>query len=67
MNADAVITEQFTFTSYHGGKSVMLYDLKKDPSENTNVADRSEYKKTVSKMAALLQKRQKEAARREKN
>lgn len=66
MNADAVITEQFSFTSYNGGKSVMLYDLKKDPSENTNVADRSEYKKTVTHMAALLQERQKEAARREK-
>jgi hypothetical protein len=57
-----VVTEQFNYTSYNGGKSDMLYDLKKDPDENVNIAGNPEYSKTVAKMRALLKTRMAEAA-----
>jgi arylsulfatase A-like enzyme len=60
---DAVFTEDFSYTSYNGGKSEMLYDLRKDPEENQNVADKPEYAATLKKMKALLKQRQDEAAR----
>ncbi len=56
---DAIITENFTYTSY--GKEHMLYDLKNDPEENTNLADRPEHAATVEKMKSLLKQRQQEA------
>ena len=59
---DAVVTEQFNYTRYNGGKSEMLYDLKKDPNENVNIAGNPEYSKTVAKMRALLKTRMAEAA-----
>lgn len=62
VNADAVITERFNYTSYNGGKSEMLYDLEQDPEENENVAGKPEYRETVHKMQALLKQRQAEAA-----
>jgi len=59
---DAVITARFTYTSYRGGKSEMLYDLERDPDENQNVAGEPEYAETVSKMKKMLAQRQTEAA-----
>lgn len=63
INGDAVITPRFTFTSYNGGKSRMLYDLEKDPHENINVANDPEYRETLREMSALLNKRKEDAAR----
>jgi len=63
VNADAVITEDFTYTIYNGGKSEMLYDLKKDPTENTNVASKPEYAETRTKMKKLLAQRLSEASK----
>jgi iduronate 2-sulfatase len=51
---DAVVTSQFNYTMYGSGKAQMLYDLKKDPNENVNVAGNPEYSKTVDDMKALL-------------
>lgn len=60
---DAVITENFNYTSYNNGKSDMMYDLKKDPQENNNVAGKPEYTETVTKMKKLLAERKTEAAK----
>ncbi|MEX1115052.1 MAG: sulfatase [Akkermansiaceae bacterium] len=62
MAGDAVITENFNYTSYKNGKSEMLYDLKKDPQENNNVAGLPEYAETVTNMKKLLLDRKAEAA-----
>jgi iduronate 2-sulfatase len=61
-SGDAVITERYSYTSYSGGKSEMLYDLVKDPDENENVVGNPEYAETVSKMKKLLKTRLDEAA-----
>lgn len=61
ISADAIITEQFNYTSYNNGKSEMLYDLKKDPQENENVVGKPEYADTLAKMKALLKSRVEEA------
>ena len=63
LNGDALITPDFTYTSYKGGKSQMLYDLRKDPDENINVADDPEYSETLKQMTELLNQRKEEAAR----
>jgi arylsulfatase A-like enzyme len=60
-SADAIITDSFSYTSYAGGKSEMLYDLSKDPHENRNVAGDPKYAKTVATMKKLLQERQDQA------
>ena len=61
ISADAVITKDYNYTSYNNGKSEMLYDLKKDPQVNQNVANKSEYSEIVTKMKTLLKQRIKEA------
>jgi arylsulfatase A-like enzyme len=63
LNADAVITDRFSYTSFDNGKSEMLYDLSKDPQENKNVAGDPKYAETVATMKKLLKKRQAEAAK----
>ena len=63
LSADAVITDQFSYTSHEGGKSEMLYDLAKDPQENRNVADDPNYAETIATMKKLLKKRQAQAAK----
>lgn len=63
LNADAVITDRFSYTSYEGGKSEMLYDLSKDPQENRNVAGDPEHAETIATMKKLLKKRQAQAAK----
>jgi iduronate 2-sulfatase len=61
LNADAVITDQFSYTSYDNGKSEMLYDLAKDPQENRNVADDPKYAEETATMKTLLQNRMEQA------
>jgi arylsulfatase A-like enzyme len=63
MQGDAIVTEQFNYTSYSNGSAEMLYDLKKDPHENTNIAGTPEARETVQTMRRLLEQRQQEAAR----
>jgi arylsulfatase A-like enzyme len=63
LTADTVITDHFSYTSYEGGKSEMLYNLSKDPRENRNVADDPKYAETITTMKKLLKKRQTEAAK----
>jgi arylsulfatase A-like enzyme len=63
LNADAVVTDHFSYTSYEGGKTEMLYDLSKDPQENRNVAGDPTYAVTITTMKQLLKKRQAEAAK----
>jgi arylsulfatase A-like enzyme len=52
-NGDAAITGRYAFTRYSDGES-MLFDHKKDPKENRNVATNPEYKNVVAKMQKLL-------------
>ena len=52
-NGDAAITGRYAFTRYSDGE-VMLFDHKKDPKENRNVATNPEYKDVVAKMRKLL-------------
>jgi arylsulfatase A-like enzyme len=63
LNADAVITHRYSYTSYDNGKAQMLYDLTKDPQENKNIADDPKHAETVATMKKLLKKRQNEAAK----
>jgi arylsulfatase A-like enzyme len=61
LNADAVITGQFSYTRFDNGKSEMLYDLSKDPQENKNVAGDPNHAGTVASMRKLLKKRMDQA------
>jgi arylsulfatase A-like enzyme len=63
VSADAVVTDHFSYTSYEGGKSEMLYDLAKDPQENRNVAGDPEYAETLATMKKLLKERQDHAGK----
>jgi iduronate 2-sulfatase len=62
VNADAVITGDFSYTRYNGGKSEMLYDLRKDPNENENVVGKPGYHKAAAEMRNLLEQRMAAAA-----
>ncbi len=48
-----VTTRDFTYTEYRSNQR-MLYDRRKDPDENVNVAGDPEYAETVEKMTQLL-------------
>jgi arylsulfatase A-like enzyme len=61
LNADAVITGQFSYTRFDNGKSEMLCDLSKDPQENKNVAGDPNHAGTVASMRKLLKKRMDQA------
>ena len=50
---DAVVTDRLIYTRY-GDDGEMLYDLKKDPQENTNVAAAAEYRRALATMQELL-------------
>lgn len=52
--ADAVVTKDFSYTSY-GKRGEMLYDLKKDPQENHNLAGKPEYADTLATLKNQLQ------------
>jgi hypothetical protein len=56
-----VTTRDYTYTEYGNGAQRMLYDRKKDPSENENVAEAEEYKETVDQLSKLLSDGQKKA------
>lgn len=60
-SGDTVIDDRYSYTEYNGGKSEMLYDLKKDPDENHNVAGEPEYADVVTRMNRMLKERQSEA------
>jgi arylsulfatase A-like enzyme len=60
MQGDCVVTEQFIYTKYRNDGE-MLYDLKKDPKENRNVAGHPEYAQALAKMKSLLADREAEA------
>ncbi len=62
-SADAVVTPDFSYTRFNGGKAEMLYDLVKDPMENVNIAGKAEHAKTLAKMRQLLAERVAEAAK----
>jgi arylsulfatase A-like enzyme len=57
---DCVATEQFIYTQYRNDGE-MLYDLKRDPKENRNVAADPEYARTLAKMKSLLSASEAEA------
>ncbi len=47
-------TNRYKYTSYLEGKGEELYDMKKDPKEQTNLAKNPKYKKIVKEHRALL-------------
>ncbi|MDF7823443.1 sulfatase [Pontiellaceae bacterium B12227] len=51
--ADNVVTDRYSYTLYENGEE-MLFDLKKDPQENQNVANNPEYSKTLQRMRSNL-------------
>jgi arylsulfatase A-like enzyme len=59
-SADAVVTDRFTYSLFENGEE-MLYDLKKDPKENINIAGNPEYSKALSTMRMHLTKKIAEA------
>ena len=46
---------------YPKAKAVLLYDLKSDPDETKNLADRPEYTQTVKELLAELERLQQES------
>jgi iduronate 2-sulfatase len=54
-NGLVVTTKDFTYTEY-GKKERMLFDRRKDPDENVNVAEKPEYQETVKKLSRLLER-----------
>ena len=53
-NGHSVATSDYTYTEYGDNAQRMLYDRKKDPSENENVAEAEEYKETAKQLSKLL-------------
>ena len=51
----------YTYTEYGDNAQRMLYDRKKDPSENENVAEAEEYKERVNQLSKLPSEGQKKA------
>ena len=54
-------TGDYTYTEYGDNAQRMLYDRKKAPSENENVAEVAEFKETVKQLSKLLSEGKKEA------
>ncbi|HET8830005.1 MAG TPA: sulfatase [Pelobium sp.] len=57
--AECIHTEKFAYTEWQNPKTNtvtnrMLYDLTKDPNENTNVADRPEYQNIVAELSQKI-------------
>lgn len=52
-NGSAVVTRDYTYTEYVN-KQRMLFDRRKDPAENENVAAAAEYRETVKQLSKLL-------------
>ena len=55
-NGASVTTTQFSYTQWDH-KQRMLFDLKKDPKENENVAENPDYKEKVKELSKLLNNR----------
>jgi iduronate 2-sulfatase len=53
MNGASVTTPEFSYTEWDN-KQRMLFDLKKDPEENINVAENPGYKEKVEELSNLL-------------
>ncbi len=60
-NGSMVTTGDYTYTEYGDNAQRMLYDRKKDPSENENVAEAEEHKETANQLRKLLSEEQKKA------
>lgn len=60
--SDAVVTENFSYTRYTDGGAEMLYDLRSDPQENSNVSGHSSYSETIEQMRTLLKQRHDESS-----
>jgi len=58
--SDAVVTDRFTYSLFDNGEE-MLYDLKKDPQENQNMAGNPEYRKTLKSMRSMLKEQMQKA------
>lgn len=58
--ADNVVTDRYTYTLFENGEE-MLYDLKKDPQENLNVANNPEYSETLQRMQSILKQQMEKA------
>ncbi len=61
LQGDCVVTEQFIYTKYRNAGGEMLYDLKRDPKENRNVAANPKYAATLARMKSLLAAREAES------
>ncbi len=61
VKGDAVVTDQLVYTSY-GPDGEMLFDLRKDPAENTNVIAQPAYESHAKRLRAQLAGFQKSAA-----
>ena len=53
-NGLSVTTSHYSYTEYGNSAQRMLYDRKKDPSENENVAEAEEHKETAKQLSKLL-------------
>jgi len=59
--ADTVVTNRYTYTLFETGEE-MLFDLKKDPQENQNVANNPEYSEALKSMREKLKEQMAKAA-----
>ena len=60
-NGSTVTSGDYTYTEYSDKAQRMLYDRKKDPAENENVAEAEEYKEIVKQLSKLLSEGPKKA------
>jgi iduronate 2-sulfatase len=58
---DAIVDKNFAFTKFRDG-SFMLYDHRKDPHENNNVASNPEYSSVIERMKKRLKEAMDKAA-----
>ncbi|MDO6803019.1 sulfatase [Wenyingzhuangia sp. 1_MG-2023] len=62
LDGDAITTKEYSFTEYTGKKpGMMLYNLKIDPEENENIANKPENKEVVKQMLELIKLAKKRA------
>lgn len=59
--ADAIVTEDFTYSLYENGEE-MLYNRKLDPEENNNVVVEAKYKRVLEEVRNALKVKQQQAA-----
>lgn len=56
-HGDAIVTDRYNYTAYLKDKTQMLYDLKNDPKENTNIAETTENTKIIKQIKEKLNER----------